>query len=124
MSIADELGVFLFPDDIPINLSNAADLKGLKSLFPEKDIYIVVGSDVLMNATAYKSRPTKNSIHSFNHIVFKRTKDDMSVSSVKKAEETKLNKCSLVRLQLPLYLRNNSTQIRENIDNNRDISNP
>jgi nicotinic acid mononucleotide adenylyltransferase len=125
MSIADELGVFLFPDDVPTNLSSAADLKGLKSLFPEKDIYIVVGSDVLMNATAYKARPTKNSIHSFNHIVFKRTKDDMSVSAVKKAEETKARiKGSLVELQLPLYLEDiSSTQIRENIDNNRDISN-
>ncbi|WP_019227624.1 hypothetical protein [Sedimentibacter sp. B4] len=125
MSIADELGVFLFPDDIPTNLSNAADLKKLKSLFHDKDIYIVVGSDVLMNATAYKSRPTKNSIHSFNHIVFKRTKDDMSVSAVKKAEETKARiKGSLVELQLPVYLEDiSSTQIRENIDNNRDISN-
>ena len=53
MSIADELGVFLFPDDVPVNLSNNKDLKILKTLFPKKDIYIVVGSDVLINATAY-----------------------------------------------------------------------
>jgi len=52
MSIADELGVFLFSDDIPVNLSNNDDLKVLKSLFPNKDIYIVVGSDVIINATA------------------------------------------------------------------------
>ncbi len=125
MSIADELGVFLFPDDIPVNLTNTSDLKGLKNLFPGKDIYIVVGSDVLMNATAYKARPTKNSVHSFNHIVFKRTKDDLTPSSIKKAEETKKRiKGALVELQLPLYLEDiSSTQIRENIDNNRDISN-
>jgi len=125
MSIADELGVFLFPDDIPISLSNTTDLKNLKALFPEKDIYIVVGSDVLINATAYKARPTKNSVHSFNHIVFKRTKDDLSPNAVKKAEETKNRiKGSLVELKLPLYLEDiSSTQIRENIDNNRDISN-
>ncbi len=125
MSIADELGVFLFPDDIPVNLTSAYDLKGLKDLFPEKDIYIVVGSDVLMNANAYKARPTKNSIHSFNHIVFKRTKDDLTPAAMKKADENKNRiKGSLVELHLPLYLEDiSSTQIRENIDNNRDISN-
>ncbi len=125
MSIADELGVFLFPDDIPINLSNVNDLKNLKGLFEHKEIYIVVGSDVLLNATAYKSRPTKNSIHSFNHIVFKRAKDDMTPSAMKKAEENKSRiKGNLVELKLPLYLEDiSSTQIRENIDNNRDISN-
>ncbi|MEL7647397.1 MAG: cytidyltransferase [Sedimentibacter sp.] len=125
MSIADELGVFLFPDDIPINLTSSNDLRELRSLFEEKDIFIVVGSDVLMNATAYKARPTKSSIHSFNHIVFKRSKDDLTPSSAKKAEETKGRiRGNLVELQLPLYLEDiSSTQIRENIDNNRDISN-
>lgn len=125
MSIADELGVFLFPDDLPVNLSSTNDLKALKALYPDKDIYIVVGSDVLINATAYKSRPTKHSIHSFNHIVFRRTQNDMSLTSMKKAEEAKNRiKGSLVELQLPLYLEDiSSTQIRENIDNNRDISN-
>ncbi len=125
MSIADELGVFLFPDEVPINLSSSNDLKALKSLFSENDVYIVVGSDVLQNATAYKARPTKNSIHSLNHIVFKRTQDDMSPASLKRAEEAKNRiKGSLVELQLPLYLEDiSSTQIRDNIDNNRDISN-
>jgi nicotinic acid mononucleotide adenylyltransferase len=125
MSIADELGVFLFPDDVPINLSNSNDLKSLKELFNEKNVYIVVGSDVLQNATAYKARPTKYSIHGFNHIVFKRTQDDMSPASVKRAEEAKNRiKGSLVELQLPLYLEDiSSTQIRDNIDNNRDVSN-
>lgn len=125
MSIADELGVFLFPDDVPVNLSSANDLKALKALYPEKDVYIVVGSDVLQNATAYKARPTKHSIHSFNHIVFKRTQDDLSPASVKKSEEAKNRiKGFLVELKLPLYLEDiSSTQIRDNIDNNRDISN-
>lgn len=125
MSIADELGVFLFPDDVPVNLSSANDLKALKGLYPEKDVYIVVGSDVLQNATAYKARPTKHSIHSFNHIVFKRTQDDLSPAAVKKAEEAKNRiKGLLVELKLPLYLEDiSSTQIRDNIDNNRDISN-
>lgn len=125
MSIADELGVFLFPDDSPINMSSTNDLKILKSLFPGKEIFIVVGSDVIQNATAYKARPTKNSIHSFSHIVFKRTQDDSSPSALKKAEESKNRiKGSMVELQLPLYLEDiSSTQIRDNIDSNRDVSN-
>ncbi len=125
MSIADELGVFLFPDDVPVNLASSNDLKALKALYPDKEIYIVVGSDVLQNATAYKSRPTKNSIHSFNHIVFKRTQDDISSLSLKKSEEAKNRiKGLVVELKLPLYLEDiSSTQIRDNIDNNRDISN-
>lgn len=125
MSIADELGIFLFSDDIPINLTNNEDLKILKLLFPNKDVHMVVGSDVIINATAYKNRPTKNSIHSFNHIVFKRAKDDMSQAAIKKAEEAKNRiKGTLIELQLPVYLEEiSSTQIRENIDNNRDISN-
>jgi len=125
MSIADELGVFLFPDDSPINMSSTNDLKILKSLFPGKEIFIVVGSDVIQNATAYKARPTKNSIHSFSHIVFKRTQDDSSPSALKKAEEAKNRiKGSMVELQLPLYLEDiSSTQIRDNIDSNRDVSN-
>lgn len=125
MSIADELSVYLFPDDIPVNLSSINDLKVLRALFPGKDVHIVVGSDVLQNATAYKARPTKHSVHSFSHIVFKRTQDDMSPASVKRAEEAKSRiKGSLVELKLPLYLEDiSSTQIRDNIDNNRDISN-
>jgi nicotinic acid mononucleotide adenylyltransferase len=125
MSIADELGVFLFSDEIPINLTNAEDLKALKSVFPNKDVHIVVGSDVIINATAYKNRPSKNTIHNFNHIVFKRAKDDLSQAAIKKAEEAKDRiKGTLIELQLPVYLEDiSSTQIRENIDNNRDISN-
>lgn len=123
MSIADELGLYLFPDDIPINLSNNNDLNELKSLFPDKDVYIVVGSDVLINASAYKERATKTSIHSFNHLIFNRTKQD--ATSEKKLEEQKNRvKGKVVELKLPEYLEDiSSTQIRENIDNNRDISN-
>ncbi len=125
MSIADELGVFLFSDEIPVNLSNNEDLDVLKSLFSKKDVYMVVGSDVIINATAYKNKPEENSIHHFNHIVFRRAKDDLSEGAFKKAEEAKKRiKGTLVELQLPLYLEDiSSSQIRENIDNNRDIAN-
>ena len=125
MSIADELGVYLFSDDVPVNLSNNEDLKVLKSLFPKKDVYMVVGSDVLINATAYKNEPAEDSIHNFAHIVFKRAKDEMTEEAAKKAEAAKDRITgTLVELKLPVYLEDiSSTQIRDNIDNNRDISN-
>jgi nicotinic acid mononucleotide adenylyltransferase len=125
MSIADELNVYLFSDDVPVNLSNTNDLKHLKSLFPEKDIYIVVGSDVIINASAYKQRAIKNSILSFNHIIFNRVEAQESKEEIKKLDEAKNRiKGNLIELKLPLYLEDiSSTQIRENIDNNRDISN-
>ncbi len=125
MSIADELGIYLFSDDVPINLSSNEDLKSLKDLFPNKDVHMVVGSDVIINATAYKSKPGKYTIHNFNHIVFKRAKEEVTQTAIKKAEEAKNRiKGSLIELQLPVYLEDiSSTQIRENIDNNRDISN-
>ena len=39
MSIADELGVFLFPDDVPVNLSNNKDLRILKTLSQKGYLY-------------------------------------------------------------------------------------
>lgn len=125
MSIADELDVYLFSDDVPVNLSNVEDLKLLKSLFHDKDVYIVVGSDVIINATAYKQRAVKNSIHSFNHIIFNRVASDDSPDAIKKIDEAKNRiKGNFIELKLPLYLEDiSSTQIRDNIDNNRDISN-
>ena len=76
MSVADDNGVFLFPDDIPINIANEEDLKLLRELFPGKDLSIVVGSDVVSNASAYKKPPSEFSIHQFPHIVFRRNMGD------------------------------------------------
>lgn len=126
MSIADEFDVYLFPDDVPVNLTSSIDLRNLRSLFPDKEVYIVVGSDVITNASAYKSRSTKSSIHSFSHIIFKRdSTDNSTITSLKKAEDSKNRiKGNVVELKLPVYLEDiSSTQIRDNIDNNRDISN-
>ncbi len=50
MSIADEKNVFLFPDEIPINIGNPSDLKRLKDLFPNRNIYITVRSEVVERA--------------------------------------------------------------------------
>lgn len=115
MSVADEFYVHLFPDDIPINIANPADLKRLKNLFPEMEVYIVVGSDVINNASSYKLEPCEDSIQSFNHIVFRRAgqpRPDFSHISG-----------HIEELNLPPELEDiSSTKIRENIDNHRDIS--
>ena len=54
MSVANEENIYLFPDDIPVNIANPDDLKQLKELFPEKEVYMVAGSDVVENASSYK----------------------------------------------------------------------
>lgn len=125
MSVADEADVFLFPDDFPVNIANPEDLRNLKSLFPEREIYMVVGSDVVINASSYKSEPQENSIHTMNHIVFRREtleggcKDDSVLRENYRRMSGKIRE-----LQLPVYLEDiSSTRIRENIDHGRDISN-
>ena len=117
MSVADEFYVHLFPEDTPINIANPVDLKRLKDIFSEEEVYIVVGSDVIHNASSYKKEPCENSIHSFNHIVFRRAgeehPEDLYHRITGKVEE----------LELPPDLEDiSSTKIRENIDNHRDIS--
>lgn len=122
MSEADEKDVYLFPDDIPINLANPQDLKKLRELFPGREIYIVVGSDVIENASSYKAPPEENSVHGFHHIIFKRTLDVQNQNSRKKSTSILTGK--LIELMLPPYLEEiSSSQIRENVDYNRDISN-
>ena len=72
MSVADEENMYPFPDDIPINIANPADIKKLKDIFAGRDLYIAVGTDVIENASAYRAVPTPDSIHTVNHIAFAR----------------------------------------------------
>lgn len=129
MSVADEENVYLFPDDIPVNIANDGDLAKLQSLFPEKEVYIVVGSDVILNASSYKAEPHPGSIHQYNHVVFRRAQGqptDMTEEKEQQMEEIIRSsvKGDLIYLTLPTHLEDiSSTRIRENIDCNRDISN-
>lgn len=119
MSIADEKDVYLFPDQIPVNLSNPKDLKMLTEMFPEKELYIVTGSDVIANASAYQAKPVPFSIHQMNHLVFRRP----SCPTTKKETIQKVNgKIEFFELNSELE-DVSSTRIRNNIDLNRDISN-
>lgn len=125
MSIADEFGIYLFPDDISVNISNPSDLCNLRSIFFNKDIFIVVGSDVIDNASAYKNEPVPNSIHNFNHIVFNRSSGEQEDFNHDNKSEKSLERINaeIVSLTLPVHLEDiSSTQIRDNIDENSDIS--
>lgn len=117
MSIADELHVYNYPDDFPTNLANPDDLKILKDNFHNSRVYIAVGSDVIINASAYMGTPSENSIHTFPHIIFQRGNN-------KKLEEACRNIVGEIQwLTLPQkYMDISSTQIRNSIDVNRDIS--
>lgn len=121
MSIGNEKDIYIFPKDIPINISNPSDLDKLKQLFPREKVYIVVGSDVLINASAYKG---DNSILNFPHIILDR-KSTTSIGDDEVRLELSINsiKSEVIRLSLPSsYEDISSTLIRENIDLNRDIS--
>lgn len=72
MSVADMGEVYLFPCDIPINIANPRDMRHLKELFPEKEVYVVAGADVIDNASAYRKKEEEDSVHHFKHILFSR----------------------------------------------------
>ena len=121
MTIAYEKDIYLFPSEIPININNDKDLEKLKSLFNDKEVYIVVGSDVVANASAY----TKDGLlKSFPHIVFERktitsTNEDMEIIE----ERLQRIKGKVLRLTLPpQYEDISSSKIRRAIDLNMDIS--
>ena len=117
MSISDELNIFIYPEEFPTNISNADDLKILKENFKESEVYFVAGSDVILNASCYKKPIEEYSIHSFPHIIFERGKNkQLDVATKKILGEIKL-------INLPAsYASISSSQIRDYIDDNRDIS--
>ena len=122
MSVADEFHVHLFPYNIPVNIANPGDLRRLKNMFAGRELYLIVGSDVIHGASSYKAAPSPDSVHSMNHIVFRRVS---ALHGEEKDMDADVGMISgkVVQLQLPSQLEDiSSTRIRENIDMNRDIS--
>ena len=123
MSCAEDTQVFMFPMEVPVNIANKSNLAEMRALFPGREVFIVVGSDVVINASAYKADPTENSIHTFNHIVFRRHGDEYDIEGMDILSGAHGISGKVVDLTLPLQLEDiSSTRIRENIDLNRDIS--
>ena len=86
MSISDELNMYIYPDIFPTNIANEIDLKILRENFQNSEVYISVGSDVVINASSYKMPKTENSIHTFSHIIFERGKNKKFEAAVKNIE--------------------------------------
>ena len=123
MSVADEEEIYIFPDDIPVNIANPKDLKRLKEIFAGRQLYFVAGSDVIENASCYRAAPQPDSIHTINHIIFRRTTSDTSHGAAAPSEAYPISG-EIINLHLEEYYEDiSSTRIRENIDLNRDISN-
>ncbi len=117
MSIADELHINLFPADLPLNPGNPEDMRELKKLFPGRDVYIAVGSDVVAGASYYRNPKEGGEICSMNHIVFRRP------GAGKEFSAAGIIRGDLIELELPPELEEiSSSGIRENIERNRDIS--
>ena len=115
MSVADRMNVCLFPDEIPVNIAFPQDLARLRSLFPDRELYLVTGSDVIRNASAYRSTEP-GTAGDYNHIVFLRNEQDQGSLSEKLRGKKLL-------LTLPeFYETVSSTRIREYVDKNMDIS--
>ncbi len=115
MSVAGDFHVHLFPDHIPVNLANPADLDRLQQVFAGRQVYIVAGGDVVANASAYGADPRPGSIHERNHIIFRRSGEKQPNLSCITGQ--------VLQLQLPAHLEDiSSSRIRENVDLNRDIS--
>lgn len=122
MSVANEENIYLFPENVPVNIANPEDLKRLRELFPGKEVYMVAGSDVVQNASSYKIEPVEDSIQTFPHILFLRETGDDTVQQKKNTYESIQNE--VLELKLPTHFEDvSSTRIRENIDHNRDITN-
>ena len=118
MSVAGDFHVHLFPDEIPVNIANPADLRRLRELFGELELYIVAGADVIANASAYKKAPEPWSIHEMNHIIFIRP-DLPKLPPI----DHQILTGKVIDLRLPKELEDiSSSRIRENVDQNRDIS--
>lgn len=123
-SIADEFNLYVFPRDISVNIANTKDLQVLAETYDQSEVYIVIGSDVILNASAYRKAAETYSIHNFSHIIFERHAQIYSHIDKAKLEENigSLNS-DVVRLVLPQQFEQiSSTQIRNYIDENRDIS--
>ena len=118
MAVADVFHVSIFPEDFPVNIANPENLHELRAAFPGRSVSIVVGSDVVLHASSYKKPATPDSIHTFDHVVFRRTEPDAEPADYSCITGR------VVELTLPPQLEEiSSTRIREAVDANRDISN-
>ncbi len=113
MSVAGEEDLYLFPQSIPINIANDASIARLGTLFHDQ-VTLLCGSDVVLHASAYENR---KAVADLPHIVFLRNEPKERLDLI----ESRLGRYRA--LNLPDELKTiSSSQIREYIDESRDIS--
>lgn len=118
MSAANLPDVYVFPDDIPVNLAVPEDLKKLSNIFSDRELYLVAGSDVILNASAYR-QSGPGTAATYHHILFTRVEAAHPADN-RRAED--LLRGRVISLSLPAYYESaSSTQIREYIDKDMDI---
>ena len=123
MSTADMEEVYLFPEEIPVNIANPDDMKKLAEVFDRKNVYMVVGSDVVKYASAYRNTPQEWSVHNFPHLIFSRNVGNDTVEMEKEkaiCQERIFAEKQYMKLP-PLLEQVSSTRIRENINAGKDI---
>ncbi len=120
MAIASEENIYVYPEAEPVNISNTDDLSRLKANFNGRDLYLLMGADVLTGASAYSKEPTATVLTSFSHIIFERkqqAKQELLNSRIREL------KADVIRLNLPVGAEAiSSTLIRGNIDKGISIA--
>ncbi len=118
ISVADQWDTYLFPDDLPINIAMPQDLAALRAVFPGREVYLVAGSDVIRNASAYRT-DAPGCAAEFDHIIIRRpAAEEAGLPPV-----SSLLRGKLIEFFLPEQLESiSSSRIREYIDKNLDVS--
>lgn len=120
MSTAELHHIHLMPDSLCVNLANPADLQRLNRVFAGREVAVVVGDDVVSNASAYRAPYRPGCIAEQNHIVFRRRGKNLAEVE----DACRIITGKILHLELPPHLEEiSSSRIRENVDADLDISN-
>ncbi|MCH4889920.1 hypothetical protein EZV73_20235 [Acidaminobacter sp. JC074] len=122
MSIADQMHVHTFPQHMPINLRNSDYLRKLRGQFKDKDVYIIVGEEALIQDHLYDD--PEHDIFDMPHIIYKRD----SIKHTEEHEDLIKKRIGLMRNDVIIrsleyrYDMIDVAQIRRNLDKNWDSS--
>lgn len=118
MSVSGLWDVYLFPDNMPINIAVPEDLTSLSEKFLDRTLYLAAGSDVICNASAYHST-APGSARDYNHVIFRRP----GGPNLGETDIAQILRGQWKLLSLPTWCESvSSTRIRDYVDKNLDIS--
>lgn len=116
MSISQEADVYVFPSDIPVNISNEENMQTLMDLFPGREVTMLVGADVVTGASAYGKNALLAKMPHLVYIRQQQVEEKMDALLKEKLE----GPYELMALESDIQFIS-STLIRDSIDNQRDI---